>query len=122
MMNFLGMVPNPLTGIPQVLSLAAEAANPREQLLKDQVAEDFEGTFLSLLFKEMRQTLEEGTLFADDKSDVLGGMFDIFMGQHLAAAGGLGIAAMVRRYLTELPTPSAVPAAKKLQIKSASDV
>ena len=66
----------------------------------EKVAKGFESMFFSLLCKEMRETLEPGTLFGGDQGDVLGGMFDQFLGEHLAQGGALGIAAMVRKQLT----------------------
>lgn len=59
-----------------------------------QTAEDFESVFVSLLLKEMRGTLSEG-LFGGESSDVLGGMFDQFMGQHLANSSALGIKQLI---------------------------
>ena len=55
-----------------------------------EAARGLEATFLSILLKEMRQTLEPGGLFANDSGDVLGGMFDQFMAQRRGAqpAGG----------------------------------
>ena len=50
-----------------------------------------EGLFASLLLKEMRSSGGEGGLFGGDSSDVMGGMFDQYMGQAIADAGGLGI-------------------------------
>lgn len=53
---------------------------------------DFEGVFLSMMIKEMRQTdSEDGGLFPGDASDTFGGMFDTFMGQELAAGRGVGM-------------------------------
>jgi Rod binding domain-containing protein len=65
----------------------------------DVVANGIESMFLSILLKEMRQTLEPGTMFPGDSGDILGGMFDLFLGQHLAQTGGLGIGAMVKKQL-----------------------
>ena len=59
--------------------------------LKD-AAQGFESIFLSMLLKEMRQTLEPGSLFGKDSSDVYGGLFDQFMAQHLAQGKGIGLA------------------------------
>lgn len=59
----------------------------------------FEALFLSQLLKEMRQTLEPDGLFGKDGGDVLGGLFDLQMGQQLARAGGLGLGAVIRRQL-----------------------
>lgn len=65
-----------------------------------EAAHAFESMFASLLLKHMRQPLEEGHgLFGHDPSDVMGGLFDHFMGQHLAQRGGFGIAAMIEKHL-----------------------
>lgn len=65
----------------------------------EKVAKDFEGLFVSLVLKEMRQTLEPGSLFGGDAADLYGGLFDVFMGKHLVDAGGFGVAKMVKQYL-----------------------
>ena len=65
----------------------------------DTVATGIESMFLSILLKEMRQTLEPGTMFPQDSGDILGGLFDLFLGQHLAQTGALGIGAMVKKQL-----------------------
>lgn len=52
--------------------------------------DDFEGVFLSLMLKEMRNTLEGG-FFGEESSDTYGGMFDMFVGQDLAKSQPLGI-------------------------------
>ena len=65
----------------------------------DTVANGFESMFLSALIKEMRQTLEPDTMFPHDGGDILGGLFDLFLGQHLARSGALGIGAMVKKQL-----------------------
>lgn len=67
------------------------------------VAEDFEATLTSELLKQMRHTLEPGGLFAQDGADVYGGLFDFFMGKHLAQSGGLGLSAFVQRQLQADP-------------------
>lgn len=46
---------------------------------------------MSLLLKEMRNSLGEGGLFGGDSSDTYGGMFDLFLGQQLAQTKPLGI-------------------------------
>ncbi len=75
----------------------ARTADPKSV---DKVATGLESMFFSLLVKEMRETLEPGTLFGEDQGDVYGGLFDQFLGEHLAHSGALGIAAMVRKQLT----------------------
>jgi peptidoglycan hydrolase FlgJ len=67
------------------------------------MARDFEAMFLTMMLKEMRQTTDaEGGLFQGDSGDIQGGLFDHFMGNHLADTGGVGIAAMVRQQLQPL--------------------
>jgi peptidoglycan hydrolase FlgJ len=59
-------------------------------------AKEMEATFLSMLLKEMRQTLDQeegGGLFPGDSGDVQGGLFDLYMSKHLADSGGVGMAA-----------------------------
>ena len=77
-------------------------------------AREFESVFLSLLLKEMRNTLDskDGGLFGSEGSDTFGGMFDMFMGQHLAEAQPLGIADAIKTYFDNSPKdiqPSANP-------------
>jgi len=63
-------------------------------------AKEFEATLLSMLLKEMRQTLDEdGGLFPGDSGDVQGGLFDMFMSRHLADGGGIGLAKYLERQL-----------------------
>ncbi|MCA9184316.1 MAG: rod-binding protein, partial [Planctomycetales bacterium] len=64
----------------------------------EDVARQFEGTFISMLLKEMRQTLSGDGFFAGDKTDTYGSLFDMFMGQHLSQAGGLGIERALLKY------------------------
>jgi len=65
----------------------------------DTVATNFESMFLSMMMKEMRQTLDKGGFFGQDTGDVYGGLFDLYLGQHLAQAGGIGIANLIRHQL-----------------------
>jgi len=89
----------PLTSLgPGPGSLAVQP-KARDSRSVDSVATSFESMFLSQVLKQMRQTLEPGGLFAQDKGDVFGGLFDLYMGQHLAQAGGLGIGTMLKRQL-----------------------
>jgi flagellar protein FlgJ len=72
---------------------------PRDARSIERTAADMESLFASLMLKEMRQTLEPGSLFGDDASDSCGSLFDLYLGQHVAKSGGLGIADMVKRQL-----------------------
>jgi flagellar protein FlgJ len=85
-----------------------DSPNSRSEVTPDRVEEmasEFESVFLSMLLKEMRNTLdqENGGLFGGDESDTFGGMFDLFMSQHLAEASPLGISDAVSSYLANVP-------------------
>lgn len=69
-------------------------------------ANDFESVFVSLMLKEMRNTLdsENGGLFAGEGSDTFGSMFDMFMGKHIAASKPLGIGNAIETYMAQTPT------------------
>lgn len=102
-MRSLGMTQPALPAAPiEMLGLAdaAGVSAPANRAQVEQAAHGFESMFASMLIKQMRQTLEPDTLFGKDSGDVLGGLFDSYLGQHLAQAGGLGIAALVRQQLT----------------------
>jgi peptidoglycan hydrolase FlgJ len=79
------------------------------------LARQFEGVFMAQLMKEMRQTLEPGTFFgSNDPGDVYGGMFDLYMGKHLAKAGGIGLAKVLEQHMGTTPhshdaTPTSTP-------------
>jgi Rod binding domain-containing protein len=94
----------PLSGLAmtpgQQFARSAAPKSNRDSRQVEQVAQGLESTFFAMLCKEMRDTLEPGTLFGEDQGDVFGGLFDQFMGEHLAQGGPLGIAAMVRKQLT----------------------
>ncbi len=83
------------------------ATGPVADARLKQTAREFEATLLSLVLKEMRQTLEpEGGLFPGDAGDIQGGLFDLYLGRHLADSGGVGLAATIERQAT--PTPKSV--------------
>jgi Rod binding domain-containing protein len=101
----LAVQPLATRNIPRTASAAGAAASPGSHRVNTQqttphaVGRAFEGMFASLLVKQMRQGLDGKTMFGNDKSDALGGLFDHFLGEHMASNGGLGIGAMIRRQL-----------------------
>ena len=116
-------VPLPLAAVPIGLKTGAtvrpflSATRTPDRIAE--TAKDFEATFLSLLLKEMRQTLDTeggGGLFAGDTGDVQGGLFDLYLGKHLADAGGVGFAPAIERQLryTTNARPVAPPARASL--------
>jgi Rod binding domain-containing protein len=99
-MDVLATLPGQAMTPGQNIAMKAAPTRDGDRRQIEQVAKGLESMFFSILCKEMRETLEPGTLFGGDQGDVLGGLFDQFMGEHLAQGGSLGIAAMVRKQLT----------------------
>lgn len=92
----------PLDKLNAALARSMEPArvSPEKNRLRrgaEEAAVGMEGLFVSLLLKQMRQALEPGSLFGSDNGDVLGGLFDATMGQHLARSGGLGIGNLLKQ-------------------------
>ncbi|GEM_PF-6975520 len=65
----------------------------------ESVGTDFEGLFVTMLLKQMRESLNGDGLFAGESSDTLGGLFDLYLGDHIAQSGGFGLARAVESYL-----------------------
>lgn len=97
-----------LTGkapVSPVAGALGPAANAAGQKVKE-VAGDFESLLLGELLKQSRAGLDkEDGLFAGDKTDSYGALFDFFLGKHLAGAGGLGLADFLGQQLTANRTP-----------------
>ena len=100
-------VMNNLSSVTGMMPLAsgvspwAEVANDSDKEAMKKAAQEFEGIFFSLMLKEMRQSVsidQDSGLFAGESSDTFGGMFDLFLGQHLASSSPLGIGQMLARY------------------------
>jgi flagellar protein FlgJ len=98
MTNLASLLPSPplLTDPAAVSATSPRAGGARA---KADVAVQFESLFISQLLKEMRQTEQGGGLFAGESSDTYGGIFDLYLGEHLAKSGGLGLARMINAYL-----------------------
>ncbi|MDM4016763.1 rod-binding protein [Roseiconus lacunae] len=60
----------------------------------EQLGTEFESVFVSMLLKEMRNSLDEG-FFGSESSDSFGGLFDMFVGKHLAESDALGVGKML---------------------------
>ena len=70
----------------------------------ESVGVEFESVFLSMMLKEMRNSLEGG-LFSGEGSDSYGGMFHMFIGKHMAETSPLGIGEMlVQQYSNSKPS------------------
>jgi flagellar protein FlgJ len=83
--------------LPQMLSSDPTRATGRDADPRT-ISKQFEGIFATIMLKQMRQSLENG-LFPGDSGDVLGGLFDHYIGEHIANAGGFGVGDMIRHQL-----------------------
>ena len=92
-----------MMGCERAASLAGQSETDREQSLK-QVGAAFESLFMTMILKQMRESMSEGGLFEGEGSDTLGGLFDMYMGEHIGQSSGLGIAHMVDSYLASKQT------------------
>lgn len=101
-MSNLDAIAPPTVGRPAGAIPAAKEARTKEMAL------EFEATFMSMLLKQMRESSEgEDGFFPGDSSDIQGGLFDLYLGRHIADAGGIGLAAAVMR--SAGPPPAATP-------------
>jgi len=74
-------------------SCARTAVDPK----KLQAAKDFEGVFVSLLLKEARAIPSGGLFGGEGGLDLASGLAEPILGDAIARAGGLGIAAVLAR-------------------------
>lgn len=96
-----GISPATTLSLPPAVQPGATVKGAAGAKLKD-AAKELEATFLSMLLKQMRETLEpDGGLFPGDTGDVHGGLFDLYMSKHLADAGGVGMAAALLRQIQD---------------------
>ncbi len=79
--------------------LASASGMPDTRRSPAEIGRSFEAMFASMIVKQLRQTADGESIFPHDKGDVIGGMFDQFLGDHIARAGNLGIAQMIRTQL-----------------------
>ena len=86
---------NPVSHVASsVRPVTTDASKIHDPAAMESVGKDFESVFLSMMIKEMRNSLDGG-FFGEESSDTYGGMFDLFIGQHLADSKPLGIADML---------------------------
>ncbi|MEM8734204.1 MAG: rod-binding protein [Planctomycetota bacterium] len=95
------------------------AADMGEQQL-EAVGKEMEGVFLSMLLKEMRNSLEDG-FFGKEGSDTYGGMFDLFIGQHLAESKPLGLSDTLLNQYTKNQGNAGRPLAEEQPVAQSSE-
>ena len=85
------------TDVPQTESNLVESGSANASN-SSSVGADFEAMFVSLMLKQMRSSMTEDGLFGGDSSDTYGGIFDLYLGKHIAKSQPLGIGEMVKSY------------------------
>ena len=107
---------------PSLLSVpsgAGDGAKSAEQM--KELGTQFESVFVSMLLKEMRQSLDEG-FFGGEASDSFGGMFDMFIGQHLAKSSPIGIGdMMVQQYSKHQAANAQAAGGQAIGVQDASE-
>lgn len=77
-------------------SVKSAARDLAKSAKMDKAIEQFEGVFMSMMIKQLRESGSGEGLFPGDASDTYGGMFDSFMGDHLAQSSETGLEELFR--------------------------
>lgn len=79
-----------------------------------EACQGFEAMFLDIMFKEMRNTVPENTLFGESQGEkIWHSMLDTEMMQNVAKSGGVGIADMMYDNLVDQVTSQTIAAKGK---------
>ena len=90
---------------------AAKAAAQDKKLR--QACEGFEEMFMEIMYKQMRDTVPENSLFGSSNADkILESMRDSELMKHAASSGGIGLADMLYRQMKK-DSEAIVPTAAK---------
>ena len=80
-----------------------------------EACEGFEAMFLDIMFKEMRKTVPENTLFGESQGEkIWHSMLDTELMQNVAKSGGVGIADMMYDNLIDQVTAQTLAAQGKI--------
>jgi Rod binding domain-containing protein len=95
----------PTNAIPPEVAMSGdlEALASRPDVDVKEVASKFEGLFVSMLLKTMRESMTSGEMFGGDNADVWGGVFEQYMGDELARSGGLGLVEQLTTQAAQTP-------------------
>ena len=80
-------------------AISSGKQSPENSRSASGVGSDFEAVFVSLMLKQMRTSMSEDGLFGSESSDTYGGIFDLYVGKHVAESSPLGISQMVQTYV-----------------------
>lgn len=117
---------NPVSAYSQVESPKGPSRDSQKEL-KRAVA-DFESLFINQMFKSMRETIGKSELFHGGKAeDIYTSMLDTELSKNMAQAGGIGLADMLLRQLSDQepepviqaePVKPEVPTIEPVQVKT----
>lgn len=88
--------------LPESAGSLSPGSRQNDTAMTAKVAQDFESVFASMLLKEMRQSLEPGSMFGEDSGDVYGGLFDRYFGEHMTQGNGLGMSKMLQESMEKM--------------------
>jgi len=95
----------------------AAAQNPNQALRA--TAEQFEAHFIQHMLQVMRETIEKSELTTSNGLEMYEGMFDKEVALQMVRRGGIGLADMLERHMTQPQvSPDAVPASQALQMRA----
>lgn len=117
-MNNLSMA-NLYTDFQGLAKLRAEARQHSPQALRE-TARQFEGLFLQMMLKSMRNTVSGESLFDNDQTRFYQGMVDQQLALDLANGGGIGLAELLYQQLGGKPEISSGPQPLSHQLYSSS--
>ncbi|MCA9066042.1 MAG: rod-binding protein [Planctomycetaceae bacterium] len=91
----------PITSAPDPVTLQSfdsfrDSNSSGTQLTKQQ-SQQLESVFISMMISNLRKTGGEDGLFPGDKSDTFGGMFDMYVADHISASGGIGLQSILQQ-------------------------
>jgi Rod binding domain-containing protein len=108
-----------LTSLPLENGAAAQRllrADRRDTAKVLQAARDFESVLLHRLFEEMRRTIPKADLLDSGTSDQIEGLFWMYLAQHVADQGGIGLGKALAEQMAR--TSSAAEAAPNLEVEA----
>ena len=95
------------TSAPLVALGSNAASNPADVKASSQidangknVGAEFESVLISMLISNMRKSSFGEGLFPGDKSDTLGGLFDMMIAGQISESGGIGVQDLVNDWLS----------------------
>lgn len=98
--------------------LKGAASQDPNQALRS-TAEQFEAHFIQHMLQVMRETIDKSELTTSNGLEMYEGMFDKEVALQMVKRGGIGLADMLERHMTQPQvSPDALPASQALQLRA----